>query len=190
MNETSEESTDGLYRHSLTQSTPFTLGEYIKRGGTSSNTNTNLVYASAALGVVHDLATNQQTLFAGHDDDITCIALSNRGALAATGQTGKNPVVHIWNTAPTPRRSKDTKPVNSAAGGFLAVCSVALCSSFRPQQLAVMTNYEHHADGECDGVLTVGLGFFSRGVCAVSFSSDDVYLAAIGCDDHHSMGIW
>ena len=190
MNETSEESIDGLYWHSLTQSTHFTLGEYIKRGGTSSNTNTNLVYASAALGVVHDLATNQQTLFAGHDDDITCIALSNRGALAATGQTGKNPVVHLWNTAPTPRRSKDTKPVNSAAGGFLAVCSVALCSSFRPQQLAVMTNYGHHTDGECDGVLTVGLGFFSRGVCAVSFSSDDAYLAAIGCDDHHSMGIW
>ena len=74
------------------------------------------MYASAALGVVHDLTTNQQTMFAGHDDDITCIALSNRGALVATGQTGKNPVVHIWNTAPTPRRSKDAKQDNSAAG--------------------------------------------------------------------------
>jgi hypothetical protein len=106
---------------------PSSLGDGIKRGGTQSCANTNLVYASAALGVVHDLRTNQQTLFAGHDDDITCITLSNRGELAATGQMGKSPVVHIWSTAPTPRRSTDTKAANSAAGGCLACLCCVVC---------------------------------------------------------------
>lgn len=34
----------------------------------------------------------------GHDDDVTAIALSNNGLLVATGQLGKNPLVHIWGT--------------------------------------------------------------------------------------------
>jgi hypothetical protein len=35
-----------------------------------------LIYASAALGVVHDLATNTQRYFEGHSDDITCLSVS------------------------------------------------------------------------------------------------------------------
>jgi hypothetical protein len=33
-------------------------------------------------------------------------------------------------------------------------------------------------------------GIFNRSVCEVSFCCDDSYIAAIGCDDHHTMGIW
>lgn len=53
-----------------------------------------------------------------------------------------------------------------------------------------LQTFSLYLDGECDLVVTIGKGFFSRSVCAVSFSSDDTYLACIGCDDHHSMGIW
>lgn len=36
----------------------------------------------------------------------------------------------------------------------------------------------------------LGAGFFMRAVCAVAFSYDAKYLCAIGCDDHHALGIW
>ena len=94
------------------------------RRAASSSTNVSLVYASAALGVIHNLATNEQTLFAGHDDDITCIGLSNNGLLAATGQLGKTPVVHVWRTAAAlisssasnTRRSRVAKTDSSTVG--------------------------------------------------------------------------
>ena len=113
------------------------------RRAASSSTNVSLVYASAALGVIHNLATNEQTLFAGHDDDITCIGLSNNGLLAATGQTGKSPVVHIWRTtigsstkgASSSRKNADARMESTAAGKF---CSYA----YRHQD--VHTDYTGH----------------------------------------------
>ena len=54
-------------------------------------------FATAALGVVYDLPTNQQVFFEGHTDDISCLAVARNGALAATGQ-----VVATTNTLYTP----------------------------------------------------------------------------------------
>ena len=39
-------------------------------------------------------------------------------------------------------------------------------------------------------IKSIGSGFFSRAVCAVCFSHDALYICAIGCDDHHSLGVW
>lgn len=36
----------------------------------------------------------------------------------------------------------------------------------------------------------LGLGFFERGMSALTFSYDARLLCAVSCDDHHSMGIW
>jgi len=36
----------------------------------------------------------------------------------------------------------------------------------------------------------IGKGWFVAGVCATAFSCDNKYLAAIGCDDKHDMGVW
>jgi WD40 repeat protein len=36
----------------------------------------------------------------------------------------------------------------------------------------------------------LGKGFFSRGVCAVEFTFDAQYLAAVSCDDKHTIGVW
>jgi hypothetical protein len=54
-------------------------------GGGSSRSNPDfidpacIVYAAAGLGVVHDLSSNKQHFFEGHDDDITCITVSADG---------------------------------------------------------------------------------------------------------------
>lgn len=34
-------------------------------------------------------------------------------------------------------------------------------------------------------ITTLGLGFFSRGVCAVEISPDNQLVVAVGCDDSH-----
>ena len=39
-------------------------------------------------------------------------------------------------------------------------------------------------------VARIGRGWFQSGVCATSFSCDNKYVAAIGCDDKHNMGVW
>jgi hypothetical protein len=44
-----------------------------------------VVYTAAAVGVVHNISTNQQQFFDGHTDDITCMTLSSDGDLVATG---------------------------------------------------------------------------------------------------------
>ena len=44
-----------------------------------------IAYAAAGLGVLHDLGANRQTHYNGHIDDVTCMAISTDGSLAATG---------------------------------------------------------------------------------------------------------
>ncbi|KAJ1418197.1 WD40-repeat-containing domain protein [Ochromonadaceae sp. CCMP2298] len=39
-------------------------------------------------------------------------------------------------------------------------------------------------------VNSLGGGFFSRGVCALSFSWDNKYLVAVSCDDAHALGVF
>ena len=54
-----------------------------------------VAYASAGLGVLHDLTSNLQTHYNGHTDDITCMALSTDGILAATGWYENDHLSHI-----------------------------------------------------------------------------------------------
>eukprot|EP00741_Cyanophora_paradoxa_P013197 tig00000178_g12749.t1 len=56
-----------------------------------------VVYNVAGVGVVHNIRTLQQRVFAKHDDDIISLAANPAGNLVATGQVGKNPVIHVWD---------------------------------------------------------------------------------------------
>ena len=60
-----------------------------------------LLFASAALGIVHDTATGAQHYYEGHDDDVTAVALHPAGELAATAQiasawSGTRPWIAVW----------------------------------------------------------------------------------------------
>jgi hypothetical protein len=120
-----------------------------------------VIYSTAALGIVHDLTTNTQHTFCGHDDDITCIALAPASlGLVATGQMGRTPFICVWD------------------------CS---CLSSPHQQ----SRFNHPYPVSDTGLISrIGKGFFQRGVCAVCFSYDGKFLCGIGCDDHHTLGIW
>lgn len=107
--------------------------------------NATIIYPTAGLGVVHNLMYNSQVHCDHHEDDITCLALSKDGTLAATGCMGKSPVVNVWST---------------------------------------------NIHGSKDILISIGRGFFARGVCALEFSWDNRYLIGIGCDDNHIMGIF
>jgi hypothetical protein len=73
----------------------------VKRSSPAFLDHARIAYASAALGVVHDLSTNSQSFYRGHHDDITCMAISMDCTIAATGcvaSTDQAPLVHIWST--------------------------------------------------------------------------------------------
>ena len=112
-----------------------------------------VMYASAAVVVVHDLANNRQIFLDGMTDDITCLALSPCKNFAAAGQIGKGSFVCVW-------RVDDD--------------SLDLAEELQ----------------SANPIAMIGQGFFERAVSAVCFSPDAQYICALGCDDHHNMGIW
>ena len=58
-----------------------------------------VVYYAAALGVVYNVETRRQRFFHGHDRDVKCIAMHPNKSWVATGQTGVEPWVCVWDTA-------------------------------------------------------------------------------------------
>ncbi|XP_012868821.1 PREDICTED: echinoderm microtubule-associated protein-like 5 [Dipodomys ordii] len=57
-----------------------------------------IVYHVAAVGVIYNRQQNTQRFYLGHDDDILCLAIHPLKDYVATGQVGKDPSVHIWDT--------------------------------------------------------------------------------------------
>lgn len=59
-----------------------------------------IVYCAAGAGVVLDLATNKQSFYLHHDDDIISLAVNNNPKfknVVATGQIGLAPSIHVWD---------------------------------------------------------------------------------------------
>ncbi|CAG9313094.1 unnamed protein product [Blepharisma stoltei] len=72
----------------------------------TSNPN-QVVYMTAALGVVLDKSNNTQKFFGagnvkqanGHSDDITALAVTTNRDLVATGEVGQNPKICVWSVS-------------------------------------------------------------------------------------------
>lgn len=56
------------------------------------------IYHTAAVGIVLNQSANTQKHFLAHTDDITAFDVSPDGKLAVTGEVGKSPVMHVWDT--------------------------------------------------------------------------------------------
>jgi len=96
-----------------------------------------IVYMTAALGIVLNTETNTQKFFGGgdksklqgHDDDITALAVHPNKKYVATGQVGKDPLICVWSASDCSliakfRLGKDTRAVKcigfSKDGRYLA----------------------------------------------------------------------
>jgi WD40 repeat protein len=96
-----------------------------------------IVYMTAALGIVLNTDTNTQRFFGGgdktklkgHDDDITALAVHPNKQYVATGQVGKDPLICVWEVKDCSllakfRLGKDTRAVKclgfSKDGRYLA----------------------------------------------------------------------
>lgn len=107
-----------------------------------------IVYATAGLGVVHNLSENKQLFFDAHSDDITCITVSADGTYAATGQMGKSPMVHIWATDLPPSQSK--RPINTISNNFFSRGVCALAFSYDNKYIVCIGCDDNHAMGIFD----------------------------------------
>jgi hypothetical protein len=54
-----------------------------------------VVYPTAALGIIYDMKTKEQSFYQGHSEEVTCLALHPNGLLVATGDSDSN--IHIWS---------------------------------------------------------------------------------------------
>ncbi len=107
-----------------------------------------IVYATAGLGVVHNLSENKQLFFDAHTDDITCITVSADGTYAATGQMGKSPMVHLWATDISPGQSK--RPINTIHNNFFSRGVCALAFSYDNKYIVCIGCDDKHAMGIFD----------------------------------------
>lgn len=65
--------------------------------------NGEIVYFTAAVGVILDAQRNQQRFFCEHTDDITCIDAYDK--MIATGQVGQYPTIYLWDGSDCSRAS-------------------------------------------------------------------------------------
>ena len=66
------------------------------RNNVKYNLNGELVYHTAAVGIVLEQKKNVQSFFLEHNDDILCIDCFEN--LAVTGQIGVTPTICVWDT--------------------------------------------------------------------------------------------
>ena len=60
--------------------------------------NGEIVYHTAATGIVYNPQTHTQRFFIGqHTDDILCLAIDQSGKLIATGEIGHSPKICVWD---------------------------------------------------------------------------------------------
>lgn len=117
------------------------------------NADGNVVYMTAALGVILNTEDNTQAFFGGneveymrkqhatdmenHTNDITSMAVSNDRTIACSGQNGKTPTVFVWDAVTGEKMNRIVLPKGSrevSAIGF----------SFDGQYIATADNHNDH----------------------------------------------
>ena len=58
----------------------------------------DIVYSSGKFAIVFLIKTNEQRIFTGHVEEVTCMIMHPNLKYIATGEDGKDPSVIVWNT--------------------------------------------------------------------------------------------
>ena len=139
------------------------------------NRQGHLVYMVAALGVVYDVGTHTQRFFAGHDDDMTCLAIDPTGSKIVSGQMGSKPLLRIWNAVTceliqglgyVPDYSKD-KQINDMKN---------LPDVYGPERIAEIQDRRD--------------AYYERMVTTVCWSRCGKFIVAVGADNHSMLAVW
>jgi WD40 repeat protein len=105
-----------------------------------------LVYYVAAVGIVYNPESHEQRFFQRHTDDICSFAVNNSRTLAATGQLGREPVVHVWRCS----GARVGEPVYELARGYYRLQIAALCFSRDDAHMVIVGADHHHTLGVWD----------------------------------------
>ncbi|XP_035687635.1 echinoderm microtubule-associated protein-like 6 isoform X3 [Branchiostoma floridae] len=77
-----------------------------------------VVYHVAAVGIVYNRDNHSQKFYLEHTDDILCLCIHPLKDFVATGQVGRDPAIHVWDT-------ETMKPLSVLRGGHQrGICAV------------------------------------------------------------------
>lgn len=122
-----------------------------------------IIYPAAALVVLMNIESNEQSYFSGHTDDVTCFAINpTNESVVASGQLGKDGRILVWNSS------------NVVSGKMLTQA---------PLELFISGNGSATDGGP---LITTNV----RGIFSLDFSPDGKYLLAVGMDDAHTVVVF
>lgn len=111
-------------------------------------TENTIVYHSGCYGIIHNLETNNQKIFAEHNEDIIALAVNSSKTLIATSENGsssqifkrtdsrdRNPIICIWDV--------DANLVHKFEGNFFKGVNSLSFSPDSSKLLAISLNDEH-----------------------------------------------
>ena len=138
-----------------------------------------LVYPAAAVCIVQDISTHTQSYFSRHIDTISCLKVNEKEALdavrtiAASGEAGYRPSIHVWNI--------DSKVMLSTLIGFHRNGILLLDFSPDGTKLVTMGGDPYHSLALYDWKSRVLLWTSRSGVLAVmdlQFLKEDVIVSS------------
>ncbi|KAK9711895.1 Echinoderm microtubule-associated protein-like 5 [Basidiobolus ranarum] len=100
---------------------------------TSTSESPELVYFAGSVGIVHDVRSNTQRFFTGHNDDVISIAVHPSGEYTATGDVASvidpqgGVKVHIWQS-----KKPEAPPVATLKCGSGTIFKGVVSISFSP----------------------------------------------------------
>lgn len=101
------------------------------------NSSGKIIYHSAAVGIVYDPASQRQSFFKGHDDDIVALCAHSNGTTFATAQMGKKPKIYAWDS--------DTRSSIACLEGFHQRFVSAICFSSDGAKLGSVGGDDDHS---------------------------------------------
>ncbi|OAF70064.1 hypothetical protein A3Q56_02173 [Intoshia linei] len=135
------------------------------------NISGELVYFIAGVAIVYNTTTQKQRYYLEHTDDLLCLKSNLNGSMIATGQTGKDPFVCVWDAT-----TLKTKSILKG-GHQNGICSLAFDPSGEKLASCGMDSYS---------TIVVWLWKTGTNVCSFRGHSDRGPLYSIYSNDQDS----